>query len=276
MIIPKKVSDRLTSRLRPFQTILKSASDRDVNESDTVTIVVDMLADLFGFDKYSEITKEYSVKATWCDLAIKLDGKLVMLIECKAIGIPLKENHVTQAINYAANHGAEWVMLTNGCTWRLYKVTFAQPIGQELVMEVHMFTCNPRTQAHAECLYVLTKEGIQKDAILEYHAQRQATDKFCIAAVLQSEPMLKALRKELRLLTPGVNVDMEEVKAVLTKEVLKREVQDSDKTTDAAKRVAKCLKKREKDAAAPKAKAVTSPVLASLADSISDDPEIAN
>lgn len=269
MIIPKKVSDRLNSRLRPFQTILKSASDRDVNESDTVTIVVDMLADLFGFDKYSEITKEYCIKATYCDLAIKLDGKLVMLIECKAIGIPLKENHTSQAINYAANHGADWVMLTNGAIWRLYKVTFSQPIGQELVMEVDMFNCNPRSQAHAESLYVLTKEGIQKDAILEYHAQRQATDKFCVAAVLQSDPILKALRKELRLLAPGVNIDMDEVKAVLTKEVLKREVQESDKAAEATKRVNRTLRKREKDAAKKQSKSeVESNIL--VADDIAD------
>lgn len=59
--------------------------------------------------------------------------------------------------------------------------------------------------------------------------------------------MIKALRKELRLLNPGVNVDIEEIKTALTNEVLKREVQDGDKATEACKRVAKSLKKREKE-----------------------------
>lgn len=261
MLIPKKTAERISSRLRHYQPILKNALDRDVNESNTVTIVVDMLADLFGFDKYSEITTEFAIKSCYCDLAIKLDEKLVMLIEVKAIGIPLKQNHVTQAINYAANHGADWVMLTNGGTWRLYKVIFGQPIDQELVMEVDMFTCNPRNAAHADCLYVLTKEGLQKKAVWEYHAQRQAIDRFAIAAVLQSEPMLKALRKELRLLTPNVNVDMDDIKQVLINEVMKREVQDGEKAATAAKQINKSLRKREKEAAGKVAKPAVETVL---------------
>ena len=40
-----------------------------------------------GFDKYSEITSEYVIRSTYVDLAIKLDGKLALLIEVKAIGL---------------------------------------------------------------------------------------------------------------------------------------------------------------------------------------------
>ena len=120
--ISKRVSERLAKQIRRFQKILKSARDRDINEADTVVIVRDMLADLFGYDKFTEITSEYAIKGTFCDLAIKLDGKIKFLIEVKAIGLNLKENHLRQAIGYGAMHGIQWVVLTNGVDWEIYKV----------------------------------------------------------------------------------------------------------------------------------------------------------
>ena len=42
------------------------------------------------------------------------NGKLHYLIEVKAIGSDLKENHVKQAVDYAANEGVDWVLLTTG------------------------------------------------------------------------------------------------------------------------------------------------------------------
>ncbi len=101
--IPAKVRDRLVTGLKRYQPVLVSARARDVNESDTVTIITDILSDVLGFDKYSEITSEYAIRGTYVDLAIKVDGKLNTLIECKAIGLDLKDNHVKQAVDYAAN-----------------------------------------------------------------------------------------------------------------------------------------------------------------------------
>ena len=46
--VPKKVAERIVAGLKRFQPILASAKARDVGESDTVTIIVDMLAEIFG------------------------------------------------------------------------------------------------------------------------------------------------------------------------------------------------------------------------------------
>ena len=71
-MIPKRVCDRLGRTIGKFQEILKVAKDRDVNESDTVSIVKDMLAEVFGYDKYLEVTSEFAVRGTFCDLAVKV------------------------------------------------------------------------------------------------------------------------------------------------------------------------------------------------------------
>lgn len=103
MAIPTRVSERLATGLKRFQPILASAKSRDVNESDTSLIATDLLAEVFGYDKYSEVTRELCIRNTFCDLATRIDGKFQMLIEVKAIGLELKDSHVKQAVDYAAN-----------------------------------------------------------------------------------------------------------------------------------------------------------------------------
>jgi len=44
-------------------------------------IATDFLADVLGYDKYGEITTEFSVRSTFCDLAVKVQGELAYLIE---------------------------------------------------------------------------------------------------------------------------------------------------------------------------------------------------
>jgi hypothetical protein len=85
--VPARVASRLQAGIKRFQPILASAKARDVGESDTVIIITDMLSDIFGYDKYSEITSECSIRGTWCDLGIKIDGAFQYLIEVKAIGL---------------------------------------------------------------------------------------------------------------------------------------------------------------------------------------------
>ncbi len=79
--IPKRVEDRLIAGLKKFQPVLADAKKRDINESDTVVILNDLLAEVLGYAKYLEITGEFAVRGTYCDLAIKLDNKLQVLIE---------------------------------------------------------------------------------------------------------------------------------------------------------------------------------------------------
>jgi len=143
--VPSKVAERLVAGLKRFQPVLLAAKSRDVGESDTVTIVVDILAEIFGYDKYSEITSEYVIRGTYCDLATKIEGALQSLIEVKAIGLELKEAHVKQVVDYAANQGVDWVVLTNGSYWRFYKVTFTKPIAHELVVDIDFCSLNPKS-----------------------------------------------------------------------------------------------------------------------------------
>lgn len=240
---PKKVSERLVLGLKKYQPILAAAKSRDVGEADTVTIIKDMLSDMFGYDKYHEITSEFAIRGTFCDLAIRLENKVSLLIEAKAIGLELKEQHVKQAVDYAANQGIDWVLLSNGVTWRVYHLIFAKPIEQELVVEFDVLTLNHRAEKDLETLYLLCKEGWQKSALGEYHTQRQALSRFFVGAMLQTETVLDVIRRELRRVSPDVKIDSQEIKDVLVNEVIKREVLEGDKAAEATRKVSKAASK---------------------------------
>lgn len=256
--IPTKVSRRLAESIKRFQPILDSARARDVNESDTVTIVTDMLSEVFGYDKYSEVTSEFAIRGTYCDLAVTLNGKLQALIEVKAIGTDLKDQHTKQAVDYAANQGVDWVVLTNGVTWLIYKVLFQRPVDAELVAEVDFPTLNPRRQEDVDMLYLLAREGWAKSALGDYHTQRQALSRHTIGALLLADPLLNVLRRELKRLSPDVRVSNEQILEVVKNEVIKREVAEGEKADEAAKCVQKALAKAEREREAKKRKATAS------------------
>ena len=67
-IVIVRSDERLSPRAIVPDTIIRTWSD--------------FVAEVLGFDKYSEVTTELAVKSTFCDLPIKFKGKLEFLIEC--------------------------------------------------------------------------------------------------------------------------------------------------------------------------------------------------
>lgn len=241
--ISKKVSERISSSIKKFQPILSDAKSRDVNESDTVIIVTDMLSEVFGYDKYSEITSEFAIRSTYCDLAIKLDGKPQLMIEVKAIGLELKDNYVKQAVDYAANEGIDFVILTNGLTWKAFNVTFGKPIDKELVFELDFLTLNAKKTDDVEKLFLISKEGWVKSSLYEFHSQKQVLSKYYLGSLIVSQPFIDMLRRELRKLSPDIRITSEQVHQVVVEEVLKREVVEGEKAEEAQKKISRSVSK---------------------------------
>lgn len=250
--IPAKVKDRLISGVKRFQPIVAKAMDKDINESDTVTIISDILSDVFGYDKYTEITSEFAIKKTFCDLAIKLNGTVKLLIEAKAAGIDLKEQHIRQAVDYGSNSGVEWVILTNGVIWKVYSIVFAKPVVSELIYEFDLACINPKKQNELELIYYLTKEAMtkgSKSSLEDYYVQQQLVNRFTISQILLAEPVLEAVRRSIRKMSPDTKVSNEEIQQIIVAEIIKRDVLDDEKAVDAKKKVTKALKAPVKVAA---------------------------
>ncbi len=248
--ISAKAAARIVAGLKKYQPIITTQKSRDVNESDTVVVVADVLQDIFGYDKFKEITSEHSIRGTFCDLAIKLEEKVTFLVEVKAIGIELKDQHVKQAIDYAANEGCDWVVLTNSICWRIYKVVFAKPIDKEMVVELNLLELDPKSDDDIELVGLISREAWPKEKLGEYLEQKQAVSRFTIAAVLLSDAVLPIIRRELRRISPTVRIETDEIADALQADVIKREVLEGDKAEAAAKLVSKAAKRALKESKA--------------------------
>lgn len=243
--IPKKTEDRIKAGTKAYAKIIESAKARDVNESDTVTIVVDMLSAICGYDKYTEITSEYMIRGTYCDLAIKTDDKPIFLIEVKAINIQLKEAHLRQAIGYAASEGIEWVLLTNGDHWQAHRVIFGKPIKTEVAFD---FSFSDTTKPHllTDFFFLISKEGVSKSAIATFHEECQLTSKHMVAAAIMTAPVVAAIRRQLIGIGKGVKITEEQILSSLQNLVLKRDVLEGEEAVKAKRRMAAAGRQKKK------------------------------
>ena len=233
MAISAKVASRITTQLKTYQGILAQAMKKDSSEGDTVVIVTDMVADILGYDKYQDLSSEHAIRGTYVDLMVSVDSKPRFLIEVKAVGTDLKDSYIKQAVDYAANKGVDWVILTNAITWRVYKVVFAKPIDKVLVCELNALEADHKGPEAIECFGNLSLEAFSKDTLSDWFHEKQITSKFSVAALLLSDALLGSLRLQIRRLTQ-IKVDIDDLKLILTDEVLKRELIDGDEANSAS------------------------------------------
>lgn len=76
---------------------------------------------------------------------------------------------------YAASAGIDWVVLTNGITWRIYQVLFGKPVETVLVCEFNFCELNVNRPEDYAPLYALSVEAFQEEgnaALSQLYAQR--------------------------------------------------------------------------------------------------------
>jgi predicted type IV restriction endonuclease len=186
-----------------------------------------------------EVTSEFAVRGTYCDLAIKLEDKVQFVVEAKAIGMALKDAHMKQACDYGANHGVPWVLLTNGIEWKLYRIRFEQPINFDLVCTFDFLSLNAKDHKDQEILFMLSKEGILKNSREDFYEKVLSVNRYVIGQFILSDPVLSLLRRELRKLAEGMKIEQEEIESIVRNEVLKREIVAGDEAEAAQARINK-------------------------------------
>jgi hypothetical protein len=91
--------------------LLKAAED-NLNEADTLQRLTKVFEDVLGYDAMSEISRESSVKDRYVDVALKVEDAVRILVEVKSASTTLRDRHIEQAQNYAANGNVRWVLPT--------------------------------------------------------------------------------------------------------------------------------------------------------------------
>lgn len=239
-----KAKDRVAKGLRKYKSVAQKARTNAAKESDTRMIVSSVISDALGWDAFDNLTGEYRIKGSFADFVIRKDGKHFAIVEVKAISIKLGEKHLDQAVAYAAREGVEWVILTNGAEWQVYRVLFSKPVDQVLVFEVSLLDESLKPKDKVDLLYLLTPEAQRKDE-LEAHYQRQrALAPQSIAKLVLSESVLTKLRTEIKS-DSGYRVALDELAEILVGCVIRPEAQ-GDHTDKQLKRVQRAARQPRK------------------------------
>lgn len=172
---------------------LLRAAEENLNEADTVQRIVKVFEDVLGYDALSEVSREASVKDRFVDLALKIDGIVRLLVEAKSAATVLRDRHIEQALNYAANGNIRWVLLTNGVQWNLYHVTFEEGIESVLA-----FSTGVSDERCPELLGLLHRKSIARGELDKYWEHKSALSAASIARAVFCEDTLRFIRREIR------------------------------------------------------------------------------
>jgi hypothetical protein len=187
-----------------------------LKEYPTRTIFIDPLLAALGWDVRDpdEVELEYpTVDGKSVDYAMKVNQKVVLLLEAKQLGDPLDDvKSITQIVGYAANDGIEWCVLTNGVRYRVYKASERASAPDKLLFEVSI---DPRDSAGvpveqlAKQLSRLSRESMAQGLLDQLGTEifttgkvRKALDRLFVEAPIS---LIRLIRKTIGddLVTPS-------------------------------------------------------------------------
>ena len=189
--------ERVKVGIRKFSKPLADFFARDVNEADTRLLITDFLCEVLGYDKYSDVTAEFAIKGDFADYGLRIDKQLVALIEAKRATTKLSPKHLRQIEDYGVREGVDWLILTNGSHWQVYRLGRTVPIVVDLAIEVDLLGTDQPSKK-ADRLFPMTRDGIKHGVLEDVWKAKRATSPKAIARVLTSPAVVTAVRKELR------------------------------------------------------------------------------
>lgn len=117
----------LIDRLTELANRIKRQRDQVKTEEAVKTAFILPFIQALGYDVFNpaevvpELTADHGVKkGEKVDYAIKLDEKIMILIECKQVGAPLESKHAGQLFRYFTVTEARFGVLTDGARYLFY------------------------------------------------------------------------------------------------------------------------------------------------------------
>jgi hypothetical protein len=106
-----------------------------------------------------------------------------------------------------------------------------------------------RSPDDVEKLAMLCRESVSSDALDSFHKQAQIVNRFVIAEFLQTDQVVTTLRREIRKLFDGVKVTDDQIRVILTNDVIKRDALDGDGPKAAKAMIKKAISAQARRAA---------------------------
>jgi hypothetical protein len=188
---------KLLQSLKSYQKQYFSKTIEDLDESGTRLLVNELLTNVLGFQTIEEIKTEYMIRGTYADYVIQTKGVRHFLIEVKALSFELSDKHLRQAINYGANEGIDYAMLTNGKEFQLYKILFTKPIESRLIFKIDL-SDKANLKGAVEWLQYLHRDAVVSKSLDLLWKRFTALDASTIAGMLFNTKITSFLKRELK------------------------------------------------------------------------------
>jgi predicted type IV restriction endonuclease/predicted transport protein len=117
--------------------------------------------DVHSTDVHPEDEGGISSKA---DYGLRVNGKVRVFVEAKALGKALDDKDAEQTSNYANNKGVDWCVLTNGRIWRVYKSSGAA-LSKRLLFEVEVEEDAGKINDVWQQLRYLSRSNVQSEEL---------------------------------------------------------------------------------------------------------------
>jgi hypothetical protein len=230
--IPHKIQERIKAALRRFKPLLKAARERDAGRADTATLALDLLSELFGYDRYSEITSELDNKESVFDFSIQTEGQPRMLVRVSPIGMAPDDRYLLATAQYAQMNGVDWITMTNGIAWQVHHVEDVGANAPEtpVVLAFDLLQMQPGREAHLGTIHLLTREGHEKAGLSHFKLRLEMTNRHYLGAMVLSDAVVASVRRELQKLNPDLRVTPAELRENLAKGVLRPDIVQSNET----------------------------------------------
>lgn len=227
------------SKKRQFLSALKRYRKKylvgkysELDESATRLMINSFLTDILGFESLDEVKTEYMIRGTYADYIIQMKGKRYFIVEVKSMGLDLSPKHLRQAVNYAANEGIDWALLTNARRFDFYKILFTKPIDSRRVFSVDL-SDEAQLKTAADNLQYLTRTLLSQKGLDKLWHKYSALEPRNLSRLLFSKPIINYIRRELKR-SHKTKFDDDEIKNVIERiieeEIIPMKLRRSRKT----------------------------------------------
>ena len=196
-MLTKSKQRQLLSALKEYHRQYLKKLNPELDESGTRLMINSFLTEVLGYEPIEDVKTEYMIRGTYADYVVKIKKVQHFLVEVKALGIELSEKHLRQAINYGANEGIEWVLLTNGKQLDFYKIFFGKPINGKKVFSIDLGDYSKLKQ-NTETIQYLHKRSVIAKGLEHLWNKCMALDPRTVAGLLHNKPILNFIKRALK------------------------------------------------------------------------------
>lgn len=204
---------KLTNALKAYKKRYIDSNLKELDESGTRLMINSFLSEVLAYEPISEIKTEYMIKGTYADYVIQTGGTRHFLVEVKALSLQLSDKHLRQTINYGANEGIEWALLTNGKNFELYKILFNKPIESRRIFSIDL-SDGTKLKEFSDQLEYLHRDAMMKKSLKQLWIRFEMLHINNIAGILFSSEIISAIKKIIRRKCPEKFDDREILSAL--------------------------------------------------------------